>query len=54
MICSSFVFGFWKGLEWGEEEVNLVHYCFFFEGGVWKVRRCMMYCLVDDVPDYFI
>lgn len=41
MICSSFVFGFWKGSEWEEEEeVNLVYFCFFnlrfffFEGGV--------------------
>ena len=30
MICSSFVFGFWKGSELRqEEEVNLVYFCFF-------------------------
>lgn len=69
MICSSFVFRFWKGSEWEEEEeeVNLVHllffltsdsFFFFFEGGVviifWKVGCCVMYCLADDVLDYFI
>ena len=47
MICSSFVFRFWKGSEWEEEEeVNLVHFFVFFNIRFFFFRRgCCNYFL---------